>query len=122
MVQILPHWNWQGHEGQNIPVMAYTNAEAVELFLNGKSLGSKKRFSEPVDIPVGPNVSSDKNFVTKYRLEWQLPPHPATLKTPSHSSRKHSTEKTNTTPPAPQKTQIIHPPPPLLPTTATHQS
>ncbi len=52
MVHILPHWNWQGHEGQNIPVMAYTNAEAVELFLNGKSLGKKERFSEPVDIPV----------------------------------------------------------------------
>jgi beta-galactosidase len=80
MVHILPHWNWAGHEGQSIPVMAYTNADEVELFLNGKSLGTKKRFSEPVDIPVGPNVSSDKNFNTKYRLLWQVPYRPGTLK------------------------------------------
>jgi beta-galactosidase len=79
MVHILPHWNWAGHEGQNIPVMAYTNADAVELFLNGKSLGTKKRFSEPVDIPVGPNVSSDLNFYSKYRLLWQVPYTPGTL-------------------------------------------
>ena len=57
MVHILPHWNWAGMEGKEIPVMAYTNAGEVELFLNGKSLGRKKRFSEPVELPVGPNVS-----------------------------------------------------------------
>ncbi len=33
--------------------MAYSNADEVELFLNGKSLGRKKRFGEPVEIPVG---------------------------------------------------------------------
>ena len=27
MVHVLPHWNWAGHEGQTIPVMAYTNAD-----------------------------------------------------------------------------------------------
>ena len=42
MVHVLPHWNWAGREGQMIPVMAYTNAEEVELFVNGKSLGRKK--------------------------------------------------------------------------------
>jgi beta-galactosidase len=42
MVHILPHWNWKGKEGIKIPVMAYSNCEAVELFLNGKSLGSKE--------------------------------------------------------------------------------
>ena len=88
MVHILPHWNWKGHEGQNIPVMAYTNAEKVELFLNGKSLGTKKRFSEPVDIPVGPNVSSDLNFITKYRLEWQVPYEAGELKAVAYSGGK----------------------------------
>ena len=76
MVHVLPHWNWAGREGQNIPVMAYTNADEVELFLNGKSLGRKKRFSEPVEMPVGPNVSPDRKFLTKYRLEWQVPYQP----------------------------------------------
>ena len=42
MVHILPHWNWQGFEGQEIPVLCYSNCESVELFLNGKSLGEKK--------------------------------------------------------------------------------
>jgi beta-galactosidase len=88
MVHILPHWNWSGHEGQNVPVMAYTNAEVVELFLNGKSLGTKKRFSEPVDIPVGPNVSSDNNFYTKYRLLWQVPYEPGTLKAVAYRGGK----------------------------------
>lgn len=37
MVHLLPSWN--GTEGQVMPVMAYTNAASVELFLNGKSLG-----------------------------------------------------------------------------------
>ena len=59
MVHVLPHWNWAGREGQPIPVMAYTNAEEVELFLNGKSLGRKKNGAEPVEIPVGQNVSDD---------------------------------------------------------------
>jgi beta-galactosidase len=41
MVHILPHWNWSGREGQPIKVHVYSNAEAVELFLNGRSLGLK---------------------------------------------------------------------------------
>jgi len=42
MVHILPHWNWQDFEGQEIPVWCYSNCESVELFLNGKSLGEKE--------------------------------------------------------------------------------
>jgi beta-galactosidase len=42
MVHILPHWNWAGHEGQNVPVYVYTSGDEVELFLNGTSLGRKK--------------------------------------------------------------------------------
>jgi len=39
MVHLLPHWNWKGKEGQPIDVWAYSNADRVELLLNGKSLG-----------------------------------------------------------------------------------
>jgi beta-galactosidase len=73
MVHLLPHWNWQGHEGQNIPVMAYSNADEVELSLNGRSLGRKRVRSEPVELPVGPNVSATLKFASKYRLLWQVP-------------------------------------------------
>jgi beta-galactosidase len=41
VLHISPHWNWKGKEGQPIPVWVNTNAESVELFLNGKSLGKK---------------------------------------------------------------------------------
>lgn len=88
MVHVLPHWNWQGREGQAIPVMAYSNADEVELFLNGKSLGRKKRFSDPVTLPVGPDVSPDKIFVSKYRLEWQVPYQPGDLKAVAYRNGK----------------------------------
>jgi beta-galactosidase len=80
MVHILPHWNWAGREKQAIPVICYTNADQVELFLNGRSLGRKARFSEPMEIPVGPNVSKDRKFQSKYRLLWQAPYEPGTLR------------------------------------------
>jgi beta-galactosidase len=80
MVHVLPHWNWRGHEGQDIPVMVYSNAAEVELFLNGKSLGRKKSRSEPVALPVGVKISASKIFSSKYRLLWQVPFQPGTLR------------------------------------------
>ncbi len=41
VLHMFPHWNWQGHEGEEIPVWVYSNCEAVELFLNGTSLGAQ---------------------------------------------------------------------------------
>jgi len=79
MVHILPHWNWAGREGQLIPIMAYTNCDEVEVFLNGKSLGRKARGSEPVDLPVGPNVSKNLRFSSRFRLLWQVAYEPGTL-------------------------------------------
>ncbi|OHX64671.1 sugar-binding domain-containing protein [Flammeovirga pacifica] len=46
MVHILPHWSHKGKEGVKIPVVVYTNGDAAELFLNGKSLGKKEMTSE----------------------------------------------------------------------------
>ncbi len=43
LVHLFPHWTWPGKEGQTISVWCYSNAEAVELLLNGKSLGTKER-------------------------------------------------------------------------------
>ena len=42
MVHLLPHWNWEEFAGKEIPVWAFTNADSVELFLNGKSLGMRE--------------------------------------------------------------------------------
>jgi beta-galactosidase len=80
MVHILPHWNWAGREGQSIPVMAYTNADQVELFLDGRSLGRKQRGAEAVTLPVGKKVSDSLTFVSRYRMLWQVPYEPGTLR------------------------------------------
>lgn len=43
MAHILPHWNWPERVGMVTPVHVYTSGDEAELFLNGKSLGKKKR-------------------------------------------------------------------------------
>jgi beta-galactosidase len=42
MIHIFPHWNWEGREGQVIPVLVYSNCDAVELFVNGRSFGEQR--------------------------------------------------------------------------------
>lgn len=88
MVHVLPHWNWEGREGQPIPVMCYSNGDEVELFVNGRSLGRKKRFGEPVELPVGPNVSPDRKFVSRYRLLWQVPYERGTVRAVAYQAGK----------------------------------
>jgi beta-galactosidase len=43
MVHILPHWNWPERAGEITPVHVFTSGNEAELFLNGKSLGRKKK-------------------------------------------------------------------------------
>ncbi|HEV2860829.1 MAG TPA: beta-galactosidase GalB [Pyrinomonadaceae bacterium] len=43
MAHLLPHWTWPGREGQTTPVHVYTSGDEAELFLNGRSLGRKKK-------------------------------------------------------------------------------
>jgi beta-galactosidase len=118
MVHILPHWNWAGREGQPIPVMAYTNADEVELFLNGQSLGRKKRFSEPVALPVGRNVldgvgRTDKDLIkdgkllSKWRLEWQVPYAPGSLKAVAYRGGKPVTEHEIKTAGTPARVKLV---------------
>lgn len=43
MVHLLPHWNWPERIGEITPVHVFTSGDEAELFLNGKSLGKKKK-------------------------------------------------------------------------------
>jgi beta-galactosidase len=64
MVHLLPHWTWPAaYTGKPIPVWTYTNADSVELFLNGKSQG----------------VRTWKG-VKEMHLAWQVPYEPGTLR------------------------------------------
>lgn len=49
VLHIFPHWNWK--EGQTIDVWAYYNyADEVELFINGKSAGIKKKENNDLHV------------------------------------------------------------------------
>lgn len=56
-LHILPHWNWEGHEGQKVPVFVYTNYPSAELFINGKSYGRQTKHK-------------DGTVENRYRLMW----------------------------------------------------
>lgn len=43
MAHIIPHWNWPNRIGEITPVHVFTSGDEAELFLNGKSLGRKKK-------------------------------------------------------------------------------
>jgi beta-galactosidase len=102
-VHVFPHWNWAGHEGEKIPVMVYTNAQDVELFLNGKSLGRKRLGVDTWEMPVGKNVSQDGKFVTKFRLVWEVPYEPGELKAVGYRDGKEFATDTVKTAGAPAR-------------------
>lgn len=43
LAHILPHWNWPNRVGEITPVHVFTSGDEAELFLNGQSLGRKKK-------------------------------------------------------------------------------
>lgn len=55
-LHMLPHWNWEGREGQVTPVFVYTSYDSAELFVNGKSMGIQTK-----------NKSTPQH---RYRLMW----------------------------------------------------
>lgn len=57
-IHILPHWNWEGREGEKTPVFVYTNGDCAELFVNGKSYGKQCKKPEST-------VSTER-----FRLMW----------------------------------------------------
>jgi len=87
VVHILPSsWNWAGFEGKEIPVWVYTNADSVELFLNGQSLGAK-RFpvdAEIVDLPATHETAGSPLTPARkgpsLHLAWSVPYAPGVIK------------------------------------------
>jgi beta-galactosidase len=68
VLHIFPHWNWK--PGELVDVWAYFNAGEVELFLNGKSLGIKKKTGDDLHV------------------SWRVPFEPGTLKAVSRTNGK----------------------------------
>jgi phosphodiesterase/alkaline phosphatase D-like protein len=74
VLELIPHWNWAGMENQPIRVMALSNAEKVELILNGKSLGEKA--VDPFEM-----------------VEWQVPYQPGFLEAVGKKNGKEVSRK-----------------------------
>lgn len=47
VLHLMPHWNWEGREGQPVPVQCYTSYPAAELFVNGVSMGRQSHYRKP---------------------------------------------------------------------------
>jgi beta-galactosidase len=61
MLHLFPHWNWD--EGETVDVWAYyNNADEAELFLNGTSMGNRRKAEG------------------KFHVMWRLPFEPGTLR------------------------------------------
>ena len=58
-LHILPHWNWEGREGEVTPIFVYTNYPSAELFINGKSQGKRtKDLSVTIDNSLCDTIGS----------------------------------------------------------------
>jgi beta-galactosidase len=84
MVHLYPHWNWDGKEGEFIPVLCYTNCDTVELFLNGKSLGVQGYWFPRAGMEERYGIFPVRNQVPRttadLHLTWTVPYQPGTLK------------------------------------------
>ncbi len=76
-LHVLPHWNWKGHEGEQVPVYVYTSWPEAELFVNGVSYGRMRKEPSPVSdgyVPADTARMSkgfqDENHEGRYRLMW----------------------------------------------------
>lgn len=90
MLHLLPHWNWPAeYAGKPIPVWAYTNADSVELFLNGRSLGVRSWAG-----------------VKDFHLAWQVPYEPGSLRAVAMRGGRVVAERRVETTSAPAKLEL----------------
>lgn len=88
VLHILPHWNWE--QGKSVEVWAYyNNADEVELYLNGKSLGKKSKHNDDLHIL------------------WNVPFEPGTLKAVSRKNGKDVLIREVKTAGTPAKIELI---------------
>ncbi|MEO0046471.1 MAG: hypothetical protein RL705_1662 [Bacteroidota bacterium] len=78
ILHISPHWNWPEKVGKPIEVWVNSNADEVELFLNGKSLGKK-------------------TMPRNSHLNWEVNYEPGTLEAIGYKKGKKITSKVETT-------------------------
>lgn len=86
MVHIVGHWTWPGQEGKTRLVKVYSNEDNVELFLNGRSLGSKMNLAA-AGLRYPPRI-------------WKVPYEPGTLRAVGSTESASVTDEQKTAGPA----------------------
>ena len=97
MLHLFPHWNWL--PGQTIDLWAYYNqADEVELFINGKSQGVKRKTPSPPEsggVRGGLNKGTWKaGLCTEYHVGWRVKYEPGEVKAVSRKDGKTVCEQT----------------------------
>jgi beta-galactosidase len=88
VLHLFPHWNWE--RGSEVDVWAYyNNADEVELFLNNRSLGVRKK--QPFDLHV----------------QWRVQYEPGTLKAIARKNGKIVSVKTTNTAGKPARLELV---------------
>jgi beta-galactosidase len=72
---VVASWNWHGYENVPLGVSVYSSCQRVELFLNGKSLGSR---------------TTDRS--TRFMASWEVPYQPGVLKVEGYQGKKKVAE------------------------------
>lgn len=94
MLHLFPHWNWL--PGQTIDLWAYFNrADEVELFVNGKSMGVKKKAA----------TGSDP-LCTEFHVGWRVQFEPGEIKAVSRKNGQTVCEQTIRTAGAPHHIRL----------------
>ena len=70
-LHVLPHWNWEGREGEVTPIFVYTNYPTAEVFINGKSQGKRTKDTSIKVYNTEDTVGSTRFLrQQRYRLMW----------------------------------------------------
>jgi beta-galactosidase len=87
VLHVFPHWNWK--QGETVDVVAYFNADEVELFLNGRSQGTKRKQGDATQV------------------FWRLPYEPGVLKAVSRKNGRVALTKEIRTAEAPARIVLV---------------
>ena len=69
---IMPHWNLEGHEGEEIPVHIITSYDKAELIVNGRSYGIREKVKDP-EYNQYDRVIIDRSVISAYRIIFDVP-------------------------------------------------
>jgi len=78
-IHLLPHWNWDGREGEKVMIVCYTSGDEAELFVNGESAGRMKKATDAGAV-VGKDDPNRYKLTERYCLVWEVPYEPGEIK------------------------------------------